>query len=1787
VQTRNRILRGGLTLCVMLVVAVAGSFGATAQTPALPAPMDLQLSPLVAAEGETATGPKPTALPRPAANPRRNAPNAFSREFASEVEPNGTFGTATPLTFNAGGYVQIQGNVSPVADVDWYSFTAQAGDRIYAATMTSATTSSSTDTQLRVFASDGTTLIEFDDDDGSFASLSSTIAGAALPTAGTYYLQVKHFDDTVAIRPYFLHVKLQSGAPTPEVEGNDTPGTANVLPANGWVSGARNPAAATEQDWYSFTANAGDTIFLSLDADPERDGVQWDGRLGVALFGDVGNQILVVNDASTGSATNPLSEAMFMTVKTSGTYFAFVDSASAAVGGPTATYTLSVSVAPPPMAEPNCTTYTSTDVPKTIGPGTGLVSSTITVPGNPIIADVDVDIVLNHALMQDIDAHLRSPAGNDIGLFTDIGAAATGGQTQLDVVFDDEAAIPPAFTSFKGTRLKPELVYRLSWLDGENAGGTWTLDLRDDTAGANGGTLTSWALRICEAPPPPACAPGFGPQTVYSTNFESGAAGFTHSGTQDEWELGLPATVATTTANPVADFNTCASGVNCWKTDLDNTYNANSSQDLVSPAINLAGLSAPVVVSWSHRYQLENASNDHYTADFRQVGGATPVRVFEWTDGTMTDAPGNPAVNIGASAGWGRVSARADSLAGLNTELAFHVDSNANNEFGGVAIDDVTVTACRALNADLSITKTDGVTTVTPGSSATYTITASNAGPDAVTNATVADTFPAILTCTWTCVGAGGGTCTAAGSGNINDTTVNLPAGGSTTYTASCSVNASATGSLSNTATVSSSITDPNPANNSATDNDTLTPQADLAITKTDGVTTATPGGSVTYTITASNPGPSNAPGATVADTFPASLTCTWTCVGAGGGTCPASGSGNINSTVNLPAGGSTTHTASCTVSAAATGTLTNTATVTAPGGVPDPVPGNNSATDTDTLSPSADLSITKTDGVTSVVAGGSTTYTITASNAGPSNATGATVADTFPASLTCTWTCVGAGGGTCPASGSGNINSTVNLPAGGSTTHTASCTVSGSATGSLSNTATVGAPGGVTDPSPANNSATDTDTILQPAAITGTKTVSGTFTSGGTITYTIVLNNSGGAQADNPGNEFMDSLPGSLTLVSANATSGTTSTAGNNMTWNGAIPAGGSVTITITATINAGASGTVSNQGSISYDSNGDGSNDASTLTNDPGTAAPLDPTVFTITPTVDLAITKTNGTTTVVAGGSTTYTLVVTNTGPNAAVAATVADTFPAGLTCTWTCTSAGGGTCTGSGVGNINDTVGVPVGATLTYSAACSIDQTVTGTIANTASVTAPVGANEPNTGNNSATDTDTVLVPAAVLGTKTVAGTFLPNGTVTYTITLNNSGGAQGDNPGDEFTDVLPASLTLVSASATSGTAVASVATNTVTWNGPIPASGSVTITINATVNPTATGTISNQGTIAYDSDANGTNDQNGVTDDPSTGVASDPTSFALGAAANLIVTKTDGLSSVTAGTSSTYTITVGNLGPSAITGATVSDTFPAECTAPTWTCSTSGGATCPASGSGAIAATVDLPVSAMATFTATCAIGSGVAAGTVISNTATAAVPAGASDPDTSNNSATDTTTVTAAAGATISGTKTVAGTFTPGGTVTYTIVLTNTGLGPQGDNPGDELTDVLPSQLTLVSATATSGTAAANVGTNTVTWNGALAAGASATITITATINVGATGSISNQGLITFDNDADGSNNAATTTDDPRIGGAADATAFVVLGSSVRPIPVLGPFGLAVLAAGLALTGLRRRRSSR
>ncbi len=88
---------------------------------------------------------------------------------------------------------------------------------------------------------------------------------------------------------------------------------------------------------------------------------------------------------------------------------------------------------------------------------------------------------------------------------------------------------------------------------------------------------------------------------------------------------------------------------------------------------------------------------------------------------------------------------------------------------------------------------------------------------------------------------------------------------------------------------------------------------------------------------------------------------------------------------------GVATFTVTATISGSATGNVVNTATATVPAGTTDPTPGNNTATDTDTVSLVADLAVTKTDGSATYTPGNAITYTIVVSNNGPSAVTGAT----------------------------------------------------------------------------------------------------------------------------------------------------------------------------------------------------------------------------------------------------------------------------------------------------------------------------------------------------------------------------------------------------------------------------------------------------------------------------------------------------------------------------------------------------------------------------------------------------------------------------------------------------------------------------------------------------------------------------------------------------------------------------------------------------------------------------
>ena len=552
-----------------------------------------------------------------------------------------------------------------------------------------------------------------------------------------------------------------------------------------------------------------------------------------------------------------------------------------------------------------------------------------------------------------------------------------------------------------------------------------------------------------------------------------------------------------------------------------------------------------------------------------------------------------------------------------------------------------TVTLTTETIADLAITKTLTGPAI-PGLATTYTIVVTNLGPSPVTAASVTDLFPvALVAPTWTCVADPGSSCAAAsGTGNLA-TTVTLEAGDRATFTVTGLIAANATGLLVNTATVTApaGAVDGDTTNNTATSTVTLTPSADVQVTKS-GPTTAVAGTNIVYTITVTNAGPSDAAGVTLADPTPPGLTfisnagdCT-TAFPCNLGTLPPGATRTITATFAIPSGYTTPD------------PIANTATVSSP--TPDAATGNNSATSTTSLgAPVTDLRITKTNGVNGVVAGLPTTYTITITNPlGPSDASGATVTDAFPTTLTgVTWTCTGTGGGACPASGSGNINTPVTVPVGATVVFTATGTVDPAATGVLVNSAQVLPPAGHANRTSAI--ATDSDPITARADLGITKTGPASIVAGNDLIYTITVTNTG--PSDAAGVVVSDATPTGLVFVS---NTGDCTTAFPCAL--GVVPAGATRTITATFTV------------PITYPGLGPIVNVASVSATTPDdTAANNTATVeTTLNRNADVAISKSVSPASVLVGQPTTFTVVVTNHGPARVTGLVVQDLLPAGL-------------------------------------------------------------------------------------------------------------------------------------------------------------------------------------------------------------------------------------------------------------------------------------------------------------------------------------------------------------------------------------------------------------------------------------------------------------------------------------------------------------------------------------------
>jgi len=115
----------------------------------------------------------------------------------------------------------------------------------------------------------------------------------------------------------------------------------------------------------------------------------------------------------------------------------------------------------------------------------------------------------------------------------------------------------------------------------------------------------------------------------------------------------------------------------------------------------------------------------------------------------------------------------------------------------------------------------------------------------------------------------------------------------------------------------------------------------------------------------------------------------------------------------------------------------------------------------------------------------------------------------------------------------------------------------------------------------------------------------------------------------------------------------------------------------------------------------------------------------------------------------------------------------------------------------------------------------------------------------------------------------------------------------------------------------------------------------------------------------------------------------------------------------------------------------------------------------------------------------------------------------------------------------------------PGDELRYTVTLSNTGTAAQQDNPGDEFIDDIPENTTLVesSLTATDGSFSFNDIENRVEWNGPIAGESSVTLTYSVLVDEGLpNGSeIRNQGILYWDSNENGINDAIEYTDDPHV----------------------------------------------
>ena len=363
---------------------------------------------------------------------------------------------------------------------------------------------------------------------------------------------------------------------------------------------------------------------------------------------------------------------------------------------------------------------------------------------------------------------------------------------------------------------------------------------------------------------------------------------------------------------------------------------------------------------------------------------------------------------------------------------------------------------------DLAVGMTAAPSPVIVQSNLTYTISVTNFGPDTAHSVALDQVLPA---------GAGFVSASSSqGSAGLSGglVTANLGTmgiGGTATITVV--VTNTMTGIASSTVTVGSADTDVNLANNTASFAVQVDPpDADLSIGVLGDQNPVLLGGVLTYTISVTNSGPTDAQNVMVTNTLPLNVSI-------------VSVNSSIGSSASVPGKvvtslGTLSDGSKATITVQVRALVANPITITSVVGssTTDPIPNNNTATLTTAVAPAADLSLTMTANPASDAVGSNITYTINVLNLGPSPAANISVNDTLPANVT--FVTASNSQGTYTQTGNAVTFSITNLPVSSNATLTiviGTVTLSGLVPVTISNTASVSS--SQADPNSANNSAT------------------------------------------------------------------------------------------------------------------------------------------------------------------------------------------------------------------------------------------------------------------------------------------------------------------------------------------------------------------------------------------------------------------------------------------------------------------------------------------------------------------------------------------------------------------------------------------------------------------------------------------------------------------------------------------------------------------------------------------